>query len=282
MTSTAPDAPTFPAWTPARMLGAAVAAALALALADALAFVRGAEGVRLALQFVAYAAAGAAAWRAAAAFEPSDHLRLAWRLLAVNLLLIGSLALFPSALLQGPGADERVRWAASLVTVAANACGVAGMVRFALTWRRAGLTLPGSPWLKAGAWAILLTAALAAVGPDVAAMARLARGGDVWSAAALVADLCDLALVLLFLPVVLTAWTFAGGSLAWPFAFLAASALTWLLFDGFQTYKALLGMSPVAAKFVSAFLHRLAALLVLAGAGAQRLALGRAAGPEEP
>ncbi len=280
MTSASPSA-SLPAWTPPRMLVAALAAGLALALADVLAFVRGAEAVRLAMQFVAYAVSGAAAWRAAAAFDRSDHLRGAWRLLAANLLLIGSLALFPSGLLEGPGADERVRWGAALVTVAANACGVAGMVRFSLVWRRAGFRLPGSAWLKSGAWAVLLAAALAAVGPDVVAMARLAWGGDVWSAAALVADLCDLTLVLLFLPVFLTAWSFAGGSLAWPFGFLAASLLTWLAFDGFQTYKALLGISPVTAKFVSALLHRLAALLVLAAAGAQRLALGGAAEPGE-
>jgi len=264
----------------ARLLGLALMAATVLAVADVLAFLRGAETLRLRLEFLAYLAAAVVALGAARAFRPGDHLRPAWHLLALNLLLVGSLALFPGELLEGPGADERVRWAASLVTVMANGCGLWGMMRFALTWRRAGLVLPGSTWRRTGAGVALLAAALAAVGPDIVAMARLALAGDVWSAAALVADLCDLALLLLFLPVFLTAWTFAGGALAWPFGFLAASDVAWIAFDGFQTYKGLLGLSPAAAKFVSAFLHRLAAMLVLAGAAAQRMALRRAeAGP---
>ncbi|HVO20449.1 MAG TPA: hypothetical protein VMU15_14415 [Anaeromyxobacter sp.] len=267
----------------ARLLGLALLAALVLAVADVLIFLHGAEAARLWLEFLAYLAAAAVAFGAARAFEPGDHLRPAWYLLAVNLFLVGSLALFPGELLEGPTADERVRWAASLVTVVANGCGLWGMARFALTWRRAGLLLPGSAWRRYGAEVVLLGAALLALGPDILAMARLAVAGDVWSAAALIADLCDLTLLLLFLPVFLTAWTFAGGALAWPFGFLAASDVAWIVFDGFQTYKGLLGLSPAAAKFVSAFLHRLAAMLVLAGATAQRMALRRAeVGPQGP
>jgi hypothetical protein len=281
--TTALRAPARPARGFALLLGAALAAALVLALADVLAFVRGAEAVRLGLEFLAYLAAAAVAWGAARAFERGDHLRPAWQLLSVNLLLVGSLALFPGELLEGPAADERVRWAASLVTVAANACGLWGLARFAFTWRRAGLVLPGSAWHRSGAGVVLLAVALLALGPDLAAMAREAAAGDVWSAAALFADLCDLTLFLLLLPVFLTAWTFAGGALAWPFGLLAASDLAWIAFDGFQTYKGLLGLSPAAAKLVSALLHRLAAMLVLAGAVGQRMALRRAEGaPEGP
>jgi hypothetical protein len=261
---------------PARLLGAAVAAALVLALADVLAALRGAESVRLGLWFVVYLVSAAVAWSAARVFEPGDHLRLAWQLLSVNLLLIGSLALFPDRLLAGPGADERVRWAASVVTVVANGCGVVGMTRFALVVRRAGLTLPLRAWQRLVAVAALLAAALAAMGPDVLAMARLASAGDVWAGATLIADLCDLALMLLFVPVLLTAWAFLGGSLAWPFGLLAGSLVAWVAYDGFQTYKDLLGISPAAARFVSAFLHRAAALLTLAAAVAQRQALRRA------
>jgi hypothetical protein len=263
---------------PARLLGATLVAALVLALADVLAFVRGAPSFRLGLWFVVYLVAAAVVWSAARVFEPGDHLRSAWQLLSANLLLIGSLALFPDELLVGPHADERARWAASLVTVVANGCGVVGMTRFALVAHRAGLRLPMRAWQQLVAIVALLVTALAAVGPDVVAMARAASTGDVWAGAALIADLCDLTLMLLFVPVLLTAWTFLGGSLAWPFGFLAGSLAAWVAFDGFQTYQDLLGFSPVAARFVSSLLHRLAALLVIAAAVAQRVALRRTEG----
>ncbi|HET6438487.1 MAG TPA: hypothetical protein VFG59_10530 [Anaeromyxobacter sp.] len=268
-------------WTAGRLLALALGATVLLAALDTWAFACGAEGVRLGLEFVAYAVASAVAWQAARAFGRGDHLRGAWCLLSLSCLFIGSLALFPTRLLEGSEADPAIRWAASLDTVVANACGVVGLVLFALTWRRAGLVLPGRAWQKAIAGCLLLAVALAAVGPDIREMWGQAVKGDVWSAAALVADVCDLVLGLLLVPVFLTARGLAGGPLVWPFGFLAAYQLAWMVFDGFQTYKWLLGLAPLAAKFVSAFLHRFAAMLIIAGAAAQLLALRRArtAGP---
>ncbi len=280
--STAVPASMAASRVPGLLVAAPAAAALVLALADVLAFLRGAEPVRLGLYFVAYAVSAAVAWNTAQAFDRGDHLRLAWQLLSANLLLIGSLALFPDELLTGPAADERARWAASAITVVANACGVVGMTRFALVAQRAGLALPLRAWHRVLAVAALLAVGVAVVGPDVKAMAQLASAGDVWAGAALVADVCDLGLMLLLVPVLLTACAFVGGSLAWPFAFLAGSLFVWVAYDGFQTYGSLLAISPAAGRFVSAFLHRLAAMLVVAAALAQRRALRRAEAARSP
>lgn len=256
--------------TPAALLGAAVAAALVLASVDAFAFAHGAQGARDALGSAVYLAAAAAAWKAACAFHPGDHMRRAWRLMAVPPALVVPLTLMPG----GPQ-PEPFRWAAAVVTVVASACGVVAMVQFAVTLRQAGLLLPGSARQRVGATVVLLVASLLAVGPDAAAMARLAVQGNVEAGAALVADLCDLALVMLFVPVFFTARAFVGGSLGWPFAFLACCELTWLAFDGFQTYRDSLGLSPVAVELLDTLLHVLAPLFVVAAACAQRLALRR-------
>lgn len=265
-----PDRATTPSagpGTPALILGATVTTALVLSAVEAVAFARGAQQVRDVLECAAYLGSAVAAWNAARVFRRGDHLRRAWHLLAVPPLLIVVLTAIPN------GGPAPVQWLEALVTVVANGCGVVAMVQFASTLRQAGLVLPGTAWQKAGAGAVLFAAIALAVGPDVAAMAQLTVQGNVSAASALVADLCDVALVMLLVPVFFTARAFAGGSLGWPFAFLAGCELAWLFFDGFQTYKELLGLPPVTAEFVDTLLHLLAPLFVIAAALSQRLAL---------
>jgi hypothetical protein len=257
------------AWTPGRVLLAALAAALLLALVEAGAGA-GVAALRPAVALAAYLLSAGAAWWAARIFSADDYLRRAWELFALNplALAVGRL-LKPDVLSQGP----LVHGLLAAVTLLANAFAVGGMVLFALMWSRTGLPLPLTRRQKVVVALLLGAATVLTVGPDLASMTARAAQGDVVSLSLAVGDACDVAVFLLVVPVFLTARAFSGGSLAWPFGLLSASTFAWLLLDAFATYGDLAGVTPGTAAVVSGSLRTLACCLLAAAGVTQRLAL---------
>jgi hypothetical protein len=254
------------AWTPGRVLLAALAAALLLALLEAV------PGARVAVALTAYLLSAAAAWWAARIFSSDDYLRRAWALFALNPLVLGvGRLLKPDVGILPPG--PLVDGLLVAATLLANAFAVVGMVLFALMWSRTGLPLPLTRRQKVVVALLLGAATLVTVGPDLVSMVARAAQGDVVALSLAVADVCDVAVFLLVVPVFLTARAFSGGSLAWPFGLLSASTFAWLLLDAFATYGDLAGVTPGTAAVVGGTLRTLACCLLAGAAVTQRLAL---------
>jgi hypothetical protein len=270
-------------WSPARWLGLALALAAALSLVEALAIRRGLPSLVALAALAAYAAATTAAFGAAAAFGPQDHLRRAWGLVGGLYLGLGlGRLLFPGDLLGLPDIAA-LAWLRAAITLAANACGVAGIALFAVTWLRTGLPLPGSRGERRLVAAVLFAATMLLVGPDLVASTAAALRGDVYAGAVALGDAADVVMFLLLVPVFITARGLAGGRLAWPFALLCAADVAWMLLDGFATYGELLAVEPSAARAVTGALRTTGCLMFAAAAVTQRLAIrGPARGAERP
>jgi hypothetical protein len=169
---------------------------------------------------------------AALAFERGDYLRRAWAFSAVcyALLLLGDLAGLPvfGAHL-GAGAIVLVQ---GLLAVVANATSVAGTWMLASAWTVAGLDDDEGPRrrrrLLFGAATVL---ALAITGwslvHDVGALAR----GDVGALVSIASDVGDTICFALVAPVLQTALALRGGVLRWPWGFLTAGGLAWIVYD---------------------------------------------------
>lgn len=270
-------------WSPTRWLGLALAVAAALSLLEVRAILTGRSGLAALAALAAYGVAAAAAAGAAAAFGPRDHLRQAWVLVGCLYLGLGIGRLcFANDLLGLPDLAA-LAWIRAAITLAANACGVAGIALFAGTWLRTGLPLPGTRrerWLVAAA---LFAATMLLVGPDLVSSAAAALRGDVYAGAVALGDVADVLMFLLLVPIFITARGLAGGTLAWPFALLVVADLAWMLLDGFATYGELLGVDPSAARAVSGVLRTTGCLLFAAAGVTQRLAIrGAARGAVRP
>jgi hypothetical protein len=271
ISGTLPNSRTY-SWTPARVLVAALGVSLLFAVVD------GSAGTRIALvrsliAVAVYLLASAGSWSAAREFAGGDHLRRPWALFCLANLVLAFGRVLMAHDLAGLPAGASLDRVIAAATLLANAFGVTGMVLIAMTWRQTGLPLPGSPGKHVAVAALLSAATLLAVGPDLVRMAAQAMQGDSLSLSLAIADICDAAVFLLSVPVFLTARAFSGGSLAWPFALLAASNFSWLLVDGFATYGTLVGTTVEVSAVVGGLLRNLACLLLAAAGVAQRLVL---------
>jgi hypothetical protein len=259
-------------WTPARALLAFLAGALLLALVDIVAGTGGVPGVRSLVALLVYAAAASVGVSAAAAYGPGDHMRRIWTLLSLDYGALFLGRLFRAHDLGIPDGPAYA-WLVAAATLASNAAGVTGMLFLALTWRRAGLPLPGARWQRVAVGLFLAAATLAVIGPDLLVNARQAAQGDGYSAVMALADVCDIGIFLLSVPLFVAARALSGGALAWPFGLLAANAFGWLVVDGIESYASLLDVPAGAMLAAGGLVRNVTVLLFAAAAVSQRLAL---------
>jgi hypothetical protein len=206
---------------------------------------------------------------AASRFARADYLRRAWTALGLCslLLLIGHLTLT-----SGPFSDQS--WAPlanGILTVVANAGPIVGTWMLAHAWRVAGLDLPGSVTSRFALRGLFLALALAAAGaPTVIELRGLLDGhiGHLENLASCVGDIITFSMIA---PMLLTAIALRGGHLAWPFALLTASLMSWLCSDALFSLAPLLGASEAHVKVVLELLRALAFTLGGAAGFAQRL-----------
>lgn len=260
--------------SPRPVLWLALALAAALALLDGLAEAHGSRPLRGWAAIAELLLAGTACLAAGWTFGRGDHLRRAWVLLAVShlalaCLYLGDVLLVPDASIPS--------WYLPAFTVLANVARLAGTGLFAVAWLRTGLPAPGTRLGRLLTGGLLLAGSALVVGPDLAHYAGKALRGDAYSGILALADLSDVAVLLMLVPLVQTARALAGGSLAWPFGLMAAANLAWLLFDGLDLYAGQLGLPPLAAKAGSGALQALGCLLFAAAAVTQRRAMRCAA-----
>jgi hypothetical protein len=208
---------------------------------------------------------------AALVFEPGDHLRRAWLLLACCTLLLLGRDVVALALHPGPGDTATFGLQAALAT-AGNGCSVVGTWMLARTWRVAGLE--GEPDERGNTLLVLaIVAAVLATGWPVVSDVRSLAHGSVFAVVPLASDLADAAVVVLLAPLAGTALALRGGALLWPWVFLTATGTLWIVFD--VTYGAitLTHVDPGTAHVALETLRALATFYAFAAGMAQKKVL---------
>lgn len=181
----------------------------------------------------AFAAAALGSVLAATAFGKGDYLRGAWALMALcyGLLLLDT-AIFGAA----NGAVQRETSTFEAVTsgsltLIANVATVAALAWVARAWRVAGLDLQVSRGAFIGAVVAAVVVSLALVSRGLLNDVTELLGGKLDALQGVASSLGDVAATALLVPMLLTALSLRGGSLAWPWGLLTASTVLWLGVD---------------------------------------------------
>jgi hypothetical protein len=235
-----------------------------------------------ATRIVAEALAAAACIAAAAALRRGDFLFRAWVLSAVSFALpiLNRVFRGPEDLWFSPSVPAHLLDVIGVVCV--NVASVGSAVLFVRAVSAAGLA-PREGVRVDGAAAAAVAVALLLGGPtlfrDVSD--ALAAGGASDAVQSAVSVAGDTACFILVAPLFRIARQFRGGILAWPWAYLAASNLCWLLFDVTATAARVGGWHGGARAAREAILA-VACLFALAAALAHRwTVLGAARPPAE-
>ena len=195
---------------------------------------------------IAFGAATLGSLLAARAFGKGDYLRTAWALMGLcyALLLIDT-SMFGasnSAVQREVSTFEALTSGA--LTLTANLVTIISLVLVARAWRVAGLDLQVSRGAFIGSMAFALVVSCAIVGRGVLADVTALAGGKLDAIQALASSLGDVATTVLLIPLLLTALSLRGGSLAWPWALLTASTALWLGVDAMALVTDALGVAP--------------------------------------
>ena len=185
---------------------------------------------------------------AAGRFACRDYLRRAWMLIGGSslLLLVGDLTLTTGVFSDRPWTPL----ANGILTVVANVSPIVGTWMLAHAWRVAGIELPGSVKGRAAVRLLAIGLALAAAGTPAVIELRGLLDGDVSHLTSLSSCVGDIVTFSMIAPMLLTAVALRGGLLAWPFALLTASLVSWLCFDATFALAPLAGASAADAKIV--------------------------------
>lgn len=253
----------------ATVLVGLVPAALGASLADPVLL----AGAYLAWTVAVYLGGAAGTLLAATTFAPGEPMRPGW------LLLAGSYAvLVPARLLAGADgsglAETATRLPAviSLASILSSALAVAGFLVLTRAWGAAGLDT-ASFASRATATTTRLVALLVGValaGPDLVERFPRMLAGDTMALADVVADVLDVALFVVAVPVLRAARALGGGLVAWPWALLTLSLLAWLGYDASVTWPDAAGLSARHARVIQETMRALAACAALAAGVAQR------------
>ncbi len=181
------------------------------------------------LKFLAFAGCMAAMVR----YGRSDYLFWAWLLLGVDYgtLCLNDLLLGRRIHLLNVNDEHLADLLRTTIIVISNIAAAVSSVMMARTWRVAGLGLPSSAWQRiVVAGGILL--AIGVVGyitwPDLKAALH---GEAERRIVPIAANLGDLICFCVIAPLFLQAVALRGGRLAWPWAFIVAADIAWMLFD---------------------------------------------------
>jgi hypothetical protein len=206
---------------------------------------------------------------AALIFEGGDYLRRAWLLemSCFGLIFVGDLTLTTGMFSNKP-------WTAlanGVLTLTANAGAMGGTFMLARATRVAGIEMPGSDNARRGVQMLAMAVALVAAGPAAVISARQVIAGDQTGLMYFASCLGDIFCFSLIAPLLLTTVAMRGGLLAWPWGFMTASGLAWLIFDGVQTLSPIvLGISAEEARPVLEVARCLACTCAFSAGLAQR------------
>ena len=179
-------------------------------------------GQRIALRILA----AAGCFAAASVFDAGDRLRRAWLWMGA-----GTLVILARDVLRLFVKEEDFEGIVTGLGVLSNLALLAGIWMLARSWRLVTLERPGG---RAGMAVIaLLTAALALgiAGPGALQAMRSVAGGHWGDLVLVVSALVDVVTLCLITPLLLTAVALRGGLFSWPWALIAASRLSWVLYD---------------------------------------------------
>jgi hypothetical protein len=204
---------------------------------------------------------------AALAFGRGEYMRRAWLFMGgcMLFLLLRDLTMVPAIEKSSlPIAPIR----GSLV-ILANASLIVGILLLARAWKVAGLMLPGT---RRQRWVVLLIAIFTAAalgGPGVVKNLIELLGGDLRALSGMAMSLGDSISLCLIAPVLLTALALRGGLFEWPWWLLAASLLSWLIYDCIWELGLYLGMGEHAWRSVCEMFRALACMFEFSAGLAQ-------------
>jgi hypothetical protein len=211
---------------------------------------------------------------AALRYRPGDRNRTIWMLFVVDFALLVSKELLAGTLLPLPAlGPTAVLYLRTALVLGANLSGTLAWIILARTWRVAGLTLEGSPTVRRAALAGAILAAFALVGWGARADLVALIGGQREAMVNLISDVADVIGFSLLAPVALTAWTFRGGTLAWPYLYLALCTMGWMLYDVTGSAADVFNLSAADRRSLTELLRVVACSLHFAAGLAQRWAL---------
>jgi hypothetical protein len=167
---------------------------------------------------------------AARVFERGDHLRVAWYLNGASYLFV-----MLGAVVRIPMPTREILVVRSVLVLGANVLAIASMWLFARTYRVAGLELPGSRARKGLIVTTAVVLAVLAAGHSVYLGIRNVAGGDLEGLMRVLSGTGDIITFILIAPILMTALALRGGLLVWPWSFLVAANVCWLLFDAQDT-----------------------------------------------
>lgn len=224
---------------------------------------------------IVFALAGGASLFAARAFQAGDYLRRAWLLMSTCYLLLvfDTLVFGVDSPFRGRDIGDTGALVSGTVTILANLANVASLIIVARAWRVAGLTLVVKPATFIGIEAAIAVVAFSLLGPTVVHQLFDALHDRPDQLHGLASTLGDLVSMLVIAPLLLTAFSFRGGSLAWPWSLLTLSALCWLGVDGADALGRQFLWPKGTVLVTGDTLRAVASLLQVAAAWAQRDAI---------
>ncbi len=164
-------------------------------------------------------------------FAPKDYLRRAWALMTIGAVLLVE-ADVVNSLLEPVLAPNTLGLARSILVVGANASSPVAMVLFARALTVAGLDVAGTRGSRVAWTLVAVVVSVVVAGPGVVDSFRGLEAGNMRSLATVASGLGDMVSLVLLAPLIYVVITLRGGALFWPFMLLAASILSWLVYDG--------------------------------------------------
>jgi hypothetical protein len=224
------------------------------------------------------AAAAAGCFVAAAQFDRTDYMRGAWALLGTTyvLVVVNTLVFGSGSHGTASSLSQTAAVLSGVLVTMANACTVVGGLRVARAWSVAGLTLSYSRPVRLAAGGASLVVGMLIAGAPAWTDLFSVLGGQLDGIANLASDVGDIVSLAVLAPILLTALSFRGGSLAWPWAMIVAGTLGWLALDATGAVFGLIHANP-AQVVVFEMAFRAFACVSFLAAGLLQRAVVRAA-----
>ena len=212
-----------------------------------------------------------AAW----AFQAGDYLRRAWLLMATCYLMLvfDTLVFGVDSPFRGRDLSATGALVSGTITILANVANISSLIIVGRAWRVAGLTLEVKPSTFIAIEGGIALVALFLLGPTVVHQLNDAIHDQPDQLHGLASTLGDMVSMLVIAPLLLTAFSFRGGSLAWPWSLLTLSTLCWLGVDGADALGSQFHWSDGTLLLIRDTLRAVASLLQVAAAWAQRDAI---------
>lgn len=214
---------------------------------------------------------------AALAFRRGDYLRRAWLFLAASYFLLLTIDLFfaPPAHTGATGFSPTVMRVRGAIVLVSNLSAVFGTFMLARAWNATGLERPGSALSRRLFGGVVTVIVLGVVGQAIYVDVRDLAAGNLQGIAGLASDIGDLVTLLLIVPVLLTALALRGGVLAWAWVLVAATQISWLLYDASGTLGFAFHLEHAHLRPVEEFFRTLACTFAFVSGIAQRWAIAR-------